>query len=71
MENIKSRFNNLRYEHFIIEFKGLIIEFKLIDNKAFFPNLDKKEKKDFIEQFKITIINKNKDINYYFYNSNN
>lgn len=66
MENLKTRFNNLRYEHFKVEFKGLVIEIKLLDNKATFPNSDNK---DLCEEFKISVTHKDKTISYKFYNS--
>ena len=61
-----TRFNNIRYEHFKVNFKGLIIEVKLLDNDATFPNSNNK---DFCEEFKISITNKEKTINFKFYNS--
>jgi hypothetical protein len=66
METLKSRFNNLKYEHFKIEFKGLLFEVKLIDNEAVFPN--SKDNKQ-VEQFKVSVTNKDKKISFNFYNS--
>lgn len=66
MENLKTRFNNIKYEHFKVNFKGLVIEVKLLDNQANFPESDNK---DLCEEFKIIITNGNKTINYKFYNS--
>lgn len=56
----------LKYEHFKINFKGLIFDIKLIDNEANFPNTDDKKP---IEQFKVSVYNGNKKISYNFYNS--
>lgn len=61
-----TRFNNVKYEHFKVNFKGLIIEVNLLDDKATFPN---SEDKDFCEEFKINITNKEKTISFKFYNS--
>jgi len=66
METLKTRFNNIQYEHFKVHFKGLIIEVKLLDDMATFPN---SENKGFCEEFKIIITNKDKTISYKFYNS--
>ena len=72
METLKTRFNNVKYEHFKVNFKGLVIEVKLLDDKATFPNSDNN---DFCEEFKITISRtptsgaKEKEISYKFYNS--
>jgi len=72
METLKTRFNNIKYEHFKVNFKGLVIEVKLLDDKATFPNSDNK---GFCEEFKITISRtptsgaKEKEISYKFYNS--
>jgi len=66
METLKTRFNNIKYEHFKVNFKGLIIEVKLLDDSANFPN---SENKDFCEEFKISITHKEKTISYKFYNS--
>ena len=66
MENLKTRFNNIKYEHFKVNFKGLIVEVKLLDDKATFPNSDNT---DLSEEFKISITNKDKTISYKFYNS--
>lgn len=63
---IKSRFGNMKYEHFKINFKGLVIEVKLIDNEATFPNTDSRA---LIEEFKVKITNKETSIGYLFYNS--
>jgi hypothetical protein len=61
-----TRFNNVKYEHFKINFKGLVIEVKRLDDKATFPNT---EDKNFCEEFKIIVTNKDKVITYKFYNS--
>ena len=66
MENLKTRFNNLKYEHFKINFIGLDFEVKLLDNEAVFPN-SKDNKK--IEQFKVILTHKERIINFNFYNS--
>lgn len=67
METLKTRFNNIKYEHFKVNFKGLIIDVRLLDDKATSPNQE--EIKDFCEEFKISITNKDKTISYKFYNS--
>jgi len=71
MENL-TRFNNLRYNYFKVNFKGLVFEVKLLDDKATFPNIDNK---DVCEEFKINISRtptsgtKEKSISFKFYNS--
>lgn len=60
---------SIKYDNFFIKFKCLDIEFKLLDDSAFFPNQEKKDKKEFVEEFKIIVKNKNKEIEFKFYNS--
>jgi hypothetical protein len=59
----------MKYEHFKINFKGLEFEVKLLDSEAFFPNSLKEDKKAYCEEFKVIVKNKNKEINFKFYNS--
>ena len=65
-EQTTTRFNNLKYEHFKVNFKGLNIEVKLLDNNAVFPN---SEDKNAVEEFKVLITYKGKTMNFKFYNS--
>lgn len=58
----------LKYEHFFIKFKGLDFEIKLLDDSALFPN-SLKEDKNLIEEFKVIVNNKDKEISFKFYNS--
>jgi len=61
-----TRFNNLRYEHFKVNFKGLVFEVKLLDDSATFSNSNNK---DLVEEFKVIVTNGEKSISYKFYNS--
>jgi hypothetical protein len=55
-----------KYEHFNFKFKGLDFEIKLIDDCSYFPNSEEIKP---VEEFKIIVKNKDKEINYKFYNS--
>ena len=66
MENLKSRFNNLKYKHFKINFIDLDFEIKLLDENSSFPNSDIK---DLCGEFKVIITHKDKTIIFKFYNS--
>lgn len=66
MEDLKTRFNNMKYEHFRVKFKGVMIEVKLLDDNAIFPNSVEKRN---VEEFKVILTYKDKSIDYKFYNS--
>lgn len=66
MNQLKSVFGNMKYEHFSYNFIGLEIEVKLLDDSAYFPNEDKK---DMVEEFKVIIKHGEKKTDFKFYNS--
>lgn len=67
MMALLTRFDNLKYENFKIEFKGILFEIKRLDDMAHFPNDN--NKKNFCEEFKVIVTYKDKSIEYKFYNS--